>query len=43
MESDAIHTLIGTPVKERYVTDVTIYTAHHRFSVDQNDSFLRFL
>ena len=41
MVSDAVWTLYGPLVSERYVTDVTIYTAHHRFMVGISDPFLR--
>ena len=52
MVSDAVRTLVGPLVQERYVTDVTIYTAHHRlmvrcshhrFTVRCSDSFSRSL
>ena len=41
MVSDAVHTLMGPLVRERYVTDVTSYTAPHRVMVAPNDSYPR--
>ena len=43
MVSDTIRTALWTPIRRRYVTDVTIYTAHHRFMVRCSDSFPRSL
>ena len=37
--SDAVRTLYGPLVSQRYVTDAAIYTAHHRFMVVKNDPF----
>ena len=41
MVSDAVHTLMGPLVRERYVTDVMSYTAPHRVMVAPNDSYPR--